>query len=308
MSVLSLQGDGIYKLQFPGRISGEVYHDLNGNGVRDSGETGLRNRRVRLTGARTDSASTSLLGDYEFTLLGAGNYTVIPSLPSQNLFVTSPPSGSYTLTVTDGEQHTGKAFGIAERTLSIVGPNGGERWAIGDTHTIAWTSRFMTGNVRIEISRDGGATFVALFDNTLNDGRETWVVSGPATNAAHMKISSLDYTTVTDLSDSAFSIGSPNDVAETRARPQQFALHQNYPNPFNPATEIVFDLPVTSTVSLTVYNALGEQLKTLVQQTRFAAGTHRVTLDAAGLSSGIYFYRLETSSGFAQTRKMLLLR
>ncbi|MEK7671368.1 MAG: T9SS type A sorting domain-containing protein [Bacteroidota bacterium] len=124
----------------------------------------------------------------------------------------------------------------------------------------------------------------------------------------HFRISRLDYATVTDLSDSAFSIGSPNDVADTRVRPQQFALHQNYPNPFNPSTEIVFDLRVTRTVSLTVYNALREQLKTLVQQTRYAAGAYRVTLDAAGLSSGIYFYRLETSSGFAQTRKMLLLR
>ncbi len=306
MSVFSLQGDGIYKLQFPGRISGEVYHDLNGNGVRDSGETGLRNRRVRLTGARTDSASTSLLGNYEFTLLGAGNYTVIPSLVSQNLFVTSPPSGSYTLTVTDGEQHTGKAFGIAERTLGIVSPNGGERWAIGDTHTIAWTSRFMTGNVRIEISRDGGATFVALFDNTLNDGREMWVVSGPATNAAQIKISSLDYATVTDLSDSAFSIGSPNDVAETRARPQQFALHQNYPNPFNPTTEIRYQTSEVSHVTLNVFDLLGRQVATLVNEV-MEPGQYSVVFDAEGLPSGIYCYCLK-AGGLAQTRKMLLLR
>jgi hypothetical protein len=308
MSVLSLQGDGIYKLQFPGRISGEVYHDLNGNGLRDSGETGLRNRRVRLTGSKTDSVSTNLSGDYEFTLLGTGNYTVVPSLASQSLFVTFPPAGSYTLAVTDGEQHSGKTFGVAERTISIVGPNGGEQWAIGDTHAVIWTSRFLPGKVRVKISRDGGNTFAVLFDSTLNDGREIWQVSGPATNNARVSITSLENIGVTDMSDSAFVIGEPNNISSIQALPLRFALYQNYPNPFNPSTVIVFDLPTTSAVSLTVYNVLGEQVKTLAQQTPFAAGRHRMALEPAGLASGIYFYRLETSSGFCQTLKMLLLR
>ncbi|UCE06652.1 MAG: aryl-sulfate sulfotransferase [bacterium] len=89
--------------------------------------------------------------------------------------------------------------------------------------------------------------------------------------------------------------------------PTEFALEQNFPNPFNAATTIQFSLPKTTTVTLTVYNELGEKVATLVKNQINNAGTHSSLLDATGLSTGIYFYRLETNE-FVQVKKMILLQ
>jgi hypothetical protein len=95
-------------------------------------------------------------------------------------------------------------------------------------------------------------------------------------------------------------------VAMEREVPKTFALEQNYPNPFNPSTTIRFELPHGSQVSLKVYNTLGQEVATLVNETK-PAGVYTVEFDAAGLSTGVYFCRLEAGS-FVQTRKLVLLR
>jgi len=323
MSVFALQGDGIYKLQFPGRISGDVFHDRNGNGARDSGEAGLYNRLVRLSGTRSDSVLTDPLGKFQFGLLAAGNY-IVTCLPGENGFLTYPPLGTYSLAVTDGEQYQDRSFGVALRMIGLARPNGGERWAIGDTQAITWTSSFLTGYVRIELSRDGGQSYTLLFDSTLNDGTENWVVSGPATGAALMRVSSLVFPTVSDVSDSTFTIAGPNDVATIHSQPHRFALYQNYPNPFNPSTRIKFSVPSArdlvptsrdgqipnlkpQTVSLKVYDVLGREVRTLVNED-LQPGSYEVTFSATGLPSGVYLYRLTTSAGCSATKKLLILR
>jgi V8-like Glu-specific endopeptidase len=91
-------------------------------------------------------------------------------------------------------------------TITVTSPNGGENWQIGTTHTITWTSSNVTGNVKIQIARDGEATFTDLFANTANDGSETWTVTGPATTQALIKITSLSAPTVTDQSNAVFTI------------------------------------------------------------------------------------------------------
>ncbi len=85
-----------------------------------------------------------------------------------------------------------------------------------------------------------------------------------------------------------------------------FALTQNYPNPFNPSTQIKFALKESGYVTLKVYDALGKEVATLVKGD-YTSGSYNVSFDATGLSSGIYFYRLETGS-FVQTNKMMLLK
>ncbi|MBK6910371.1 MAG: T9SS type A sorting domain-containing protein [bacterium] len=85
-----------------------------------------------------------------------------------------------------------------------------------------------------------------------------------------------------------------------------FALHQNYPNPFNPATQITYDLAKATDVSLTVFDLLGREIATLVKGPQ-AAGRYVVDFDAAGLPSGMYFYRLETAQ-FTDMKKMVLLK
>ena len=88
--------------------------------------------------------------------------------------------------------------------------------------------------------------------------------------------------------------------------PREFALYQNYPNPFNPATSIAFDIAKTGWVSLKVFNALGQEVAVLVAE-EMLAGTYQYEWDAAGLASGLYYYRLNAGD-FVQSRKMLLIR
>jgi hypothetical protein len=86
----------------------------------------------------------------------------------------------------------------------------------------------------------------------------------------------------------------------------KFYLSQNYPNPFNPATVISYQMPVSSNVILKVYDVLGNEVATLVDEYK-PAGVYEVELDANNLSSGVYFYRIQAGS-FNQVRKMILIK
>ncbi len=93
--------------------------------------------------------------------------------------------------------------------------------------------------------------------------------------------------------------------------PKTFALEQNYPNPFNPSTTINFSVPKSGNVKITIYNSIGQLVKTLVDN-HFTAGSYKVTWDGrnnsgTSVSSGVYFYKF-TSRDFAQTRKMMLMK
>ncbi|MEM1269308.1 MAG: T9SS type A sorting domain-containing protein [Bacteroidota bacterium] len=90
--------------------------------------------------------------------------------------------------------------------------------------------------------------------------------------------------------------------------PEAYTLGQNYPNPFNPQTTISFSLSNAQPVTLTVFNALGQEVRTLVSNQTFAPGAYNVTFDAAGLSSGLYLYRLDAGSAFTQTRSMMVIK
>ncbi|MFI5406815.1 MAG: T9SS type A sorting domain-containing protein, partial [Nitrososphaerales archaeon] len=88
--------------------------------------------------------------------------------------------------------------------------------------------------------------------------------------------------------------------------PDEFILLQNYPNPFNPGTVISYQLPMNSNVTLKIYDILGNEITTLVNEQK-EPGTYEIYFDASGLSSGMYYYTL-TSSGFSETKKMILLK
>ncbi|MFA6457558.1 MAG: T9SS type A sorting domain-containing protein, partial [Bacteroidota bacterium] len=88
--------------------------------------------------------------------------------------------------------------------------------------------------------------------------------------------------------------------------PKEFALEQNYPNPFNPATVISYQLPVNSHVSLKVFDVIGREVATLVNEVK-EAGRYSVMFDASEFSSGIYFTRLVCGDK-TQVRKMMLMK
>ena len=92
--------------------------------------------------------------------------------------------------------------------------------------------------------------------------------------------------------------------------PDDFKLEQNYPNPFNPTTIIKYQLPYKAKIELKIYNILGQEIATLINQEQ-NAGYHTIQFNAneirGGLASGVYFYRI-VAGKFVQTKKMLLIK
>jgi hypothetical protein len=121
--------------------------------------------------------------------------------------------------------------------------------------------------------------------------------------------------------------GTATAVEQSKVKPTSFALEQNYPNPFNPETAIRYDLPGAASVRLSVYNPLGQEVATLVNEQE-PAGSYQVRFNASTMPSGMYFYRLEAvalSAGlpagsgqtggsggagqsFVQTRRLVILK
>jgi hypothetical protein len=101
-------------------------------------------------------------------------------------------------------------------------------------------------------------------------------------------------------------VGSTVDVNEGTEVPEEFSLSQNYPNPFNPITKISWQSSAGSWQTLKVYDLLGREVATIVDEYK-PAGSYEVDFDASDLSSGLYFYQLNAGS-FVETKKLILLR
>lgn len=106
--------------------------------------------------------------------------------------------------------------------------------------------------------------------------------------------------------DENFPLLTSNESDPSDDIPLTVALHQNHPNPFNPSTVISYQLAVNTRVSLKVFDLLGHEVALLVDKVQ-SAGTHQVSFDASGLSSGVYLYQLE-AGGLHFSRKMLLVK
>jgi serine protease len=89
--------------------------------------------------------------------------------------------------------------------------------------------------------------------------------------------------------------------------PLKYTLYQNYPNPFNPVTTLKFDLPRQDEATVKVYDILGRETIVLLSKKKLSAGSYEITFDAGSLSSGIYFYRIETQK-FTDVKKMVLVK
>jgi hypothetical protein len=106
--------------------------------------------------------------------------------------------------------------------------------------------------------------------------------------------------------DADFGIITGVDIDHNPTVADRFSLAQNYPNPFNPSTTIRYTLPGTEFVTVRIFNLLGQQVETLVNQQQ-TAGEYTIHYDASRLSSGLYFYQLHAGN-FTEVRKMLLLK
>jgi hypothetical protein len=101
-------------------------------------------------------------------------------------------------------------------------------------------------------------------------------------------------------------VSDPVGVEGQNPVPLEFSLAQNYPNPFNPFTIISYDVAASGLVSLKVFNTLGQEVATLVNETK-APGTYQAVWNAEGMPSGVYFYRMQSGS-FTATRRMVVVK
>jgi hypothetical protein len=143
----------------------------------------------------------------------------------------------------------------------------------------------------------GGSTSGSVYLASL--WSQTQVLTTKQVQLATEKLASLMYTAY-------MRAGNPMKVENQTLAASGFALEQNYPNPFNPATTIRYTLDQQAHVALTVYDAVGRVVRTLVND-NLSAGTYQQVFDASNLSSGVYFYRLQVGSR-VETKHMMLVR
>ena len=150
-----------------------------------------------------------------------------------------------------------------------------------------------------DISRANGYFYV----DSLQDGSYTLVVDRmgylPYTINVNLSGSSIENLNINMI----YIMGISNINKEI---PLRYLLSQNYPNPFNPVTNILFDIIKQENVKLTIFSLLGEEIKVLVNE-KLDAGEYKVSFDASGFASGVYFYKLETEN-FVESKKMVLLK
>ena len=188
----------------------------------------------------------------------------------------------------------------------------------------------ISGHVRLNLSPlfqpgfpySKGAVVYAKQGNTfvhfaVSDSTEKYTLTGLAPGTYTLTVNRIGYKnasrtvtlgtinldTINFSLDTADVIGIEN-ISSTV--PQGFRLFQNYPNPFNPVTIINFDIKKRSFVSLTIYNITGQQVERLVNE-ELSAGEYRVSFNASGKPSGVYFYELSTAE-FSETKKMILIK
>ena len=213
--------------------------------------------------------------------------------------------------------------------ISIVYPNGGEYWLMGDTVDIKWNS-ISVDSIKIQLSLNNGNDWITIVDSTPSDSVYEWIVQAPQTSwDCKIRISDIIDSTVYDESDTTFVIDIfPSVQDSTNTLPIEFSLGQNFPNPFNPTTKIKFTLSLSLRervsegqvrATLKVYDVLGNEIATLVNEEK-QPGTYEVEFDGTNLPSGIYFYQLrvggpeinspkgQAGQAFIETKKMLLLK
>jgi len=164
-----------------------------------------------------------------------------------------------------------------------------------------------TGKTRVEL-QDGNHKYHNAWDTTfISNPNFVYVKKGDrfAELKGIMYYSFSNYK-LTPRKDDDFMGYIPVGINEIEPVPVQYSLDQNYPNPFNPSTSISYSIAKDGLVKLKIFNILGQQVSTLVNQVQ-SPGIYKVHFDASKLTSGVYFYKLD-SEGFSVVKKMILIK
>ncbi len=176
--------------------------------------------------------------------------------------------------------------------IQTNGPYGGDVYCFA----VSGTNLFAGTGDGVFLSTDNGTSWTQA-----STGLTSTLVSALAVSGTNLFAGTDGGVWRRPLSEMITSVeGLPTDL------PTHFSLKQNYPNPFNPSTTISYDLPRKSQVRLAVFNALGQQVASLVDGEQ-QAGYYDVRFFGSGLASGAYFYRLQAGN-FVETKRLLLLK
>ena len=195
----------------------------------------------------------------------------------------------------------------------VIGHNGGSRIVnfnattrLGTSSTVAGTFAIVT-NTALYTGADGG---VYANPHSIDSAVFQWTAPAAGNGTVNFYAAGFQGTTSSSSGQSrAITLSateSTTGVNPDVALPKAFALNQNYPNPFNPSTTLSYDVPTRSHITLRVYNTLGQEVATLVDEDR-SAGSYSVVWDASGIASGTYLTQL-TADGKSVVQKMVLLK
>ena len=172
----------------------------------------------------------------------------------------------------------------------------------GTDVNLTWSTATETNNNGFEVQRKSGSEFVTI--GFVRGKGTTTEIQNYSFTDSKLSIGSYSYRLKQVDFDGSFEYSSVVNVDLTA--PTVFALEQNYPNPFNPSTLISYSIPQNSFVTLKVYDIIGNEVATLVNQTQ-SAGKYDVRFDASNLSNGVYMYSIKTDN-FSSTKKMILMK
>jgi hypothetical protein len=180
---------------------------------------------------------------------------------------------------------------------------------IGDVYVTGWSEGVGTGLDIVTIAYDsaGDQQWLERYDGGIGSSDQPFAMALDLQGNIYVSgFAILDPSFTSDMATIKYS-PEPVDVQHTNSGiPENFLLSQNYPNPFNPSTVISYQLPVSGNVMLKVFDILGNEVATLVNEEK-SAGNYEVIFNAASLSSGTYFYRLSAGS-FIEVKKMILIK
>jgi hypothetical protein len=241
-------------------------------------------------------------GISRWTAAGGWGVTTSQFYSPSNCFADSP-TGNYTNTTTRSLTLT-NSINVSASPVLIL-----SYWY---KHTIDTLD-----NAYVEVSPDNGTTWQSakFYNKTVSTWtKEVIDITDLAGGSASMKLRFSLVSNGTIVADGIYidnikltSYNStPTGITVNNEIPGQFSLSQNYPNPFNPVTVINYSIPAGNNVTLKVYNIIGKEVMTLVNE-RQNAGNYSVTFDGGSLSSGMYYYKME-SGNFMDTKKMILIK